>query len=307
MIGKIVLYVALIGLLIASSYYLYLEISDLRAEPVKFLHNKTISRNQSSYSSQLQFYPDMRFPKKDIFYNIDFSCGEDKKTRMLQAFTRLEQETDLIKFYSSQQEPDILVSCQETEVEQEAGKYFIAGEGGPTTIINTTKFYIIEKGKVLLFYKENSCNNYNVELHELLHVFGFEHSNNKESIMYNTTFCYQVLTDDIAAELKRLYLIPELPDLYFNNVSVIKHGSYLDFEIDVRNQGLANSENISLDLFSEEKIDSFELGNISYGEGKLFQAKNIKISRSLKKIKFILVDGKELEKENNEIELFLAE
>jgi len=307
--GTIALILLLIVLVIAV-YFLYQYVLDLNATPISFVKNKTAEiKNQSSYSSQLQFYPNMRFAKKTITYNIDANCSDEKKTRTLQAFSRLEEETSLLNFLRSS-EADILVNCEETQ-EEIPGKYFIAGEGGPTEITNASNFYIIEKGKILLLYKNSQCDNYNVELHELLHVLGFEHSENKNSIMYNTTSCQQILTNDIIDELKRLYSIQELPDLYFSSISATKHGSYLDFNVEVINSGLNEAENVKLEIYAEdeeeEKIDEFILENVGYGEGKSLEVKNLKISRAASKIKFVIVNGEDLDEKNNIIELFLPE
>jgi len=148
-------------------------------------------------------------------------------------------------------------------------------------------------------------------LHELLHVLGFEHSENKNSIMYNTTSCQQILTNDIIDELKRLYSIQELPDLYFSSISATKHGSYLDFNVEVINSGLNEAENVKLEIYAEdeeeEKIDEFILENVGYGEGKSLEVKNLKISRAASKIKFVIVNGEDLDEKNNIIELFLPE
>ncbi len=311
---SVIITVMLIALLAGLSYFLYFAISNFVAEPIPFIQNFSPElqvKNQTSYKGELQFYPNMRFAKKTLIYNIEPSCNEKKQTRMRRAFLKLENETGLLKFYRNiyKEKADILVSCQESELaEKIPGEYYIAGEGGPTAIINTSLFYVIEKGKVLLLYKESACNNYNVELHELLHVFGFKHSENKKSVMYNTTFCNQVLTQDIIEELKRLYSIEELPDLYIENVSAIKEGIYLSFDVQVRNQGLSDAENVTLELYSNgKKIDEFDLGKINYGEGKILEVKDKRLhSRKDDSIKFVLVSGKELDKENNIIELFLA-
>jgi hypothetical protein len=286
-------------------YFFYQYYLDLTSEPIPFIKNS--SENITSYSSQLQSYPNMLFIKKDIFYNVNNSCNKEKIVRMLQAFSRIENETSLLKFYENiyPEKSDILISCQETK--EEHGKYFIAGEGGPTQLTNTSSFYIIEKAKILLLYSKNQCSNYNIELHELLHVLGFEHSDNPESIMYNSSSCNQQLTPDIIQELKRLYSIPRLADLHFSNISAIKHGSYLDFNTEIRNIGLAQAENVKLEIYADEnrKIDEYDLGNTSYGEGKFLEVKNSHAGRQVAKIKFVIVSGQELSKENNIAELIL--
>jgi len=312
MIGKIIKYIfilIIIVLLVETSIFLYSYVSDYRAEPEKFVQNITIENEEISYASDLQFYPSMRFPKKLISYTISSACTEKKVERINQALDTLERETGILQFQQSNIMPDILISCEETEKEYpEKAHHFIAGEGGPTSIINTSAFYVIEKGEVLLFYEKDVCNSYNVELHELLHVFGFEHSPNEKSIMYEVTSCDQVLTSDIVNELKRLYVINELPDLYFKDISAVKHGIYLDFDIEVRNKGLAESEDVVLMVYAgNSKFDEFKLGKLGYGEGKFLEVKNVKLpSRDVSNLKFTLVTGSELEKENNVISLVLS-
>lgn len=303
----IILFLIIIILVGIALYSLYLIILDLRAEHIQFIQNKTkTSINQTSFPGEFQFYPSMRFPTNGLSYNIDISCEQEKIERIKLALKRLEEETNLLAFFpSDKQKAEIFFSCNETEKEIEED-YFIAGEGGPAKIINTSLFYIIEQGKVLLFYEKSPCGNYNIELHELLHVFGFKHSDNKNSIMYKTTFCDQVLTLDIIKELKKIYSIPELPDLSFTDTSASKHGRYLDFSATVENQGLVKAENVILELYAEEeKIEEFELETMEYGAGKILSGGNIKIGRETTQIRFIILAGEELDKGNNIIALSL--
>ena len=78
--------------------------------------------------------------------------------------------------------------------------------------------------------KSKDCSYPNVELHELLHVLGFDHSENKKSIMYQLIeSCDQILDQSIINQLKLLYAEENLPDLYFDKINVIKKGRYLPF------------------------------------------------------------------------------
>ena len=273
-----------------------------------FVPKKPMEKCQSSYDSGMQFYPNMRFAKKTISYNIDNSCSQNKMINLLQAFNFIERESGLIRFYESPAEnADITAECNETQLGNEVIKeYFIAGEGGPTLIVNTSQFYVIEKGKVLLFYNRTDCNNYNIELHELLHVFGFDHSRNINSIMYPTSLCQQVVTNDILTELKRLYSIEEKPDLFFVNVSAIKHGTYLDFKAEFKNKGIGIANKVYLEIWDENsKIESFNTTDIGYGEGKILSTENIKFSRNTKELKFIIATEDELNENDNIISFFL--
>lgn len=274
--------------------------------PILFKRNITELKEEPSFSSSFQFYPNMRFSEKEISYYIDSDCNQDKKDKISLALQELEKETDLLKFHLSQESSSkIIFHCDEIKREI-TEKYYIVGEGGPTSIIKTASYYVIESGEVLLFYKNSDCDNYNVELHELLHVLGFQHSGNKNSILSPTSFCFQVLTNDIISELIRLYSVPSLPDLYFSDAEAVKKGRYLDFSISISNKGLKKSESPIVELYSNsEKVEEFELGDINYGEGRTLNVQNIRIPRETEKIAFNIISEKELDENNNYIELFL--
>ncbi|MBI2629840.1 matrixin family metalloprotease [Candidatus Pacearchaeota archaeon] len=299
----------LISLLLFFSYLLFLSFSDIQYEPFSFLSfGKTQINNITSYTKNIQFYQNMRFSGSNISYHIDSSCSEDKIANINLAIATIENETKIIKFYPSEKNPKLSITCDSTK-KQLSKEYYIAGEGGPTSVINTSLFYIIEKGEVLLFYKENNCENANIEIHEILHVFGFAHSENKNSIMYNTTSCSQILTKDIINELARLYSIKELPDLYFSKASGLKHGIYLDFFVEMSNQGIKNSGDILLKIYTENgKFGEYSFSGIKYGEGRSLEVTNMELpSRDAEKITFVIEDGEEITLKNNHVTLATME
>jgi hypothetical protein len=247
----------------------------------------------------LQFEKNMRFDHINLSYSIESNCDAKRIKGMIAAFNYLESKSTLTFYQSSN--ADINVNCSEEKLKQE--EYDIAGEGGPEgDITQTNLFSIIYKGKIILM-QSDTCQE-NVALHELLHVFGFEHSDNPKSIMYNISSCNQVLTNDIINEINRLYSIPALPDLYFEDISAVKKGSYLNFNFTVRNQGLTDSENVSVILYSDNKqSDSFSLGKIVAGAGKIELIKNERVSSD--NLKLIISAGDEINQENNIAELTL--
>jgi|WetSurMetagenome_2_1015567.scaffolds.fasta_scaffold201218_1 hypothetical protein len=299
MIGKLVIIILvaiILGLLGYVSYDFYInnysQTHDFRA-------NYSVSE-KPSYSSDLQFYPDMRFVATNLSFSIGSECSSVKTENMMWAFNYLENVTGIISFYSSE-EGDIKVSCAEG---YQQGELFVAGEGGPETIINSTLFNVIVKGKILLLSSDRCSEK--VALHELLHVFGFKHSDNPNSIMYNLSSCNQQITEDIIDEIKRLYSIPVLPDLYFSSVSGTKKGSYANLNFSVRNQGLAEASNVSVEFFSDgKKINEESLGRIEPGAGKIFSIKNLRVS-SATSISLVISGGNELDKSNNQAELILS-
>ena len=231
---------------------------------------------------------------------------------MKKAFFELQNRVQLISFYPEIENPgvaDILVGCSEDYISKEENS-FIAGEGGPTKIINSSLYNVILNGKILL-YKESECDFPIVETHELLHVFGFNHINNPKDIMYNLSSCNQEISQETIDMLNSLYKIETLPDLYVSEINATKKGRYLDFEIEVRNQGLTEAENVGLYVSTDgKKIENFSLGDIELGAGKRIWVTSLKLpSRNVKSVKFIIDREnkiKELRRDNNEITLSVA-
>ena len=310
--GKLI---SIILLIIAAllGYFLYETVQNNIGDPIKLIernYTPQIRENVLSYpDSSIQFYPNMRFNHNDITYKIHPGCGGAERERFTSAAVFLDDKaTSLtISQNSWNSESDIEVLCGEEYLESK--DLFVAGEGGPTFVLNTSLFTVILGGKVVLHKK--SCG-YNVELHELLHVFGFAHSPNKDSVMYNTSFCNQYLTSDIINELNRLYHIEPMPDLYFSKVDATKHGIYLDFNITVKNQGIIDSPGIKVTLLGDgKKIQNFSIGSVEYGAGRILTATNIKLdSRSTQRITFVIDPANEVSEYsegNNQITLEVSE
>ena len=304
MILKIILFLVAIAALFLSMYTLYqnlpLSFNDRSEQFVNV--NYTPSRVRYSYTERMQFYPNMRFSKLPITYGFDPECSQKRKDNMRKATTFLEERTPL-QFEAVASEADIFIECSERYREEEG--LFIAGHGGPKVIINSSLYSVILKGTIKLF--SESCD-YNVELHELLHVLGFDHSTNPGSIMYNISSCDQKLTEDILEELNRLYTSPPLPDLYFQNVSSFKKGKYLNINFAVLNQGLIDARNMNVILYADKiKVDEFEIEKIEIGAGKIISAQNLRLpSNTISSLKLIIDEENkvdELDKRNNVIEM----
>ena len=127
----------------------------------------------------VQFIPNLRFPSEKISYYINPNCESKKSQQITRALDIISSETKMIIFYSAnEQVAQILIGCSKESYEKEKNS-FIAGEGGPTKFINSTLYPIILRGKVIL-YEESDCDYPVTELHELIHVFGFDHINNSK-------------------------------------------------------------------------------------------------------------------------------
>ena len=95
------------------------------------------------------------------------------------------------------------------------------------------------------------------------------------------------------------------------NIKAIKSGAYLNFDIEVINQGLKNINNAKLSIYAEEKfVKDFSLESIEIGTRKFLNVQNLKIPRGANKITFIVNEGRESEElftANNKLELVLIE
>ncbi len=297
----IIIFLFVLGVLL---YVLYLN---LPGNPEKLnlgLENLPELEN-GSFNGAVQFYPNMKFNHNSISYSLDPLCSAEKVDRLEEAFTELSDKVGLINFYEVSNNSDIEVVCSEYSKQAPEGDYFIAGEGGAREIIQTGRYNVINQGIILLH--ENPHNFYecewaNIELHELIHVFGFDHINNEDSLMYPLlTSCNQKLDEVIVDKLKELYSKENLADLYFEEVSAIKSGRYLNFNLTVKNSGLVDAKNINLNVLDDGKlVKTFDLDDLKYGAGVKIEIQNLRlIHRNPEEIKFVL-DGGDLIKEIDE-------
>jgi len=294
-IVKALIGLILLNVLIFGGYYFYQEYFSEEMEQLNiFEYNSDVKANLVGVSSEVvQFSPNMRFNHNDISYFINSDCSSGKRTKMLRAFDILSSETDgLITFYEDfEEEADILVGCSQDSYEKEEN-VFVAGEGGPTKYINTTVYPVILKGKVLLFNESRaSCDRPVLELHELIHVFGFDHINDSSDIMYPYLDCDQQLNPELVSNLKQIYETKPFAELYFENVSAITHRSaglwYLDFNVTIFNNGILDAKNVILEVYADNKLtDSPAVGDLDIGVKNKFYIKNLKLGSKKQEIRF---------------------
>lgn len=259
----------------------------------------------SSIGGGMQFYDNLRFSSSRISYRIG-DCSVKRTEDMTGAFSIIANKT-ILDFYPVYSDEEIHVTCSnDNRIE---GGLFIAGEGGPTNITQGGFFNLIHEGKILLL-KDSDCPKPNIAIHELLHVLGFEHSNNKKNIMYNITNCDQEIGDDTIQLINELYSYESLPDLLFTNVSASLNGRYLNANLSIRNYGLRDSENFDLIIFVDGKeLKKFDFENLEAGYGRRLNLENIFVSDlSVEYFEFLIdSDFRELDKENNKIKLNIKE
>ena len=258
----------------------------------------------SEISGNYQFYANMRYPDRVISYTIEDACSEKKKEDVIMAFGILQEKT-VLSFYQSGNGM-IRILCSSIAPQPEDAGHFIAGEGGPTEIINTSIYSVILSGKVSL-YREEKCGTPNVAIHEILHALGFDHNNDKKSIMYPVTECVQEIDDYIVEEIDKLYRADSLPDLLISKLEANKTGRYLNFEIIVGNYGFKESNGAALVVSAGgENIKEIDLGKVPIGTRKMLSVQNLRLPRDSQIILFkVETSEKELSKENNAAELNL--
>lgn len=266
-----------------------------------FLSSNKESNFSLSGEKEMQFYSNMRFPDKKISYKIE-ECSLKRTSDMKEAFKFLENLTNL-EFYSVPFNEEITISCRDKQ--DFIGGLWIAGEGGPTNITQAGEFNIITHGQILLL-KDSECPRPNIAIHELLHALGFDHSDNKNNLMYNITDCDQKIGTEIINSINNLYSIDSFPDLIIENVSAQVNGKYLNTEIKIRNQGFKDADKFNLLIYADgDLIKTLEVEGIAIGYGRGISLSNILILKlSLNEIEFVLDSSFfEIDKKNNKVKL----
>ena len=311
---NVILFLIILLVVIIGIYFLYINLPG-EPENLNLVIIDIPELKNQTFSEVIQFFPNMKFNHNTISYEIDPICSPNERSRMIEAFNDLALKIGSISFKEIISGADIEISCSKDQKEGPNKDYFIAGEGGAKEIIQTGRYNVIANGTVLL-YKENGgqeCDWANVELHELIHVFGFGHSDNPDSLMYPyLENCNQELDDSIIQELRRLYAEENLADLFFGEVNAVKKGRYLDFNLTIKNSGLVNSEKTQFSVLDDGVIaENFDLDEINYGAGIIIEIKNLKLkSRNPDEIRFVidreeLVD--EIDEDNNIALVFLED
>ena len=113
---------------------------------------------------------------------VEFLISSDINNKV----NELKDKVGIISFYSVADNPDIEISCSDTTRYSTEKDTIIPGEGGTKGSIQTGKYTVITSGIILLYGDKRNieCDWPIVELHELLHAFGFDHSPDKNSLMF---------------------------------------------------------------------------------------------------------------------------
>lgn len=304
--GSVVFLLVLVGCFSLGLYLFYNEMYNVNSQVQTFVaDNPAVLTGLTGQSKQ--FYPNMRFADKKISYSFADDCDDLKKASVRQAFSILDEKS-IIEFYEGSGTDGIAVYCSQMAPKSEEKDHFVAGEGGPTKILNASVFYIIEQAQIEL-YRDEKCATPHVSIHEILHALGFDHNNNEKSILYPVTSCDQEIDNQIIDTINNLYSVKSLPDIAISKIDVNKTGRYLNFEITLSNFGLKDYENSVLTISDDSgKIGEFNIDKIEIGHAKIFTVTNEKISNSAKEVTFEIksdISKEELKTDNNKISISL--
>lgn len=285
---------------------LYLLWFNMPGKPVEY-EDFHLNISEHVYSEGIQFYPNMRYRDRAINYSISSNCDAGRKSDAEKAFLFISEKTTLNFYNAGDGDAEIKILCSDVSPKPEEKGHFVAGEGGPSEIINTTNYAVILSGKVSLF-RENDCDKPNVAIHEILHALGFNHEDNQKSIMYPLTKCDQEMGNSIINEINRLYKTDSLPDLAIEKVSANKTRIYLNFDISIANFGLKNSDSSKLVVYAgNEIIKDYELEEMDIGTKKVLTVVNLRIPRDTESISFeVSSSEKELDLANNNVKMKLV-
>ncbi len=296
----------LVLMLITLGFGFYVFMLYFPGDPV-VLEEFSSSDEIFSPPSKTQFYPNMRYRFKVVKYNVESICNVKKKSDVIEAFSILGEKTAL-SFVLDEKNPEIEILCSEVAPAPEEESHFVAGEGGPSQVINASAFNVIYSGKVSLF-RTDKCDKPQIATHEILHALGFDHNENPRSVMYSITNCNQKIDDYIIEEINRLYSVPSLPDLVIEKVSAEKIGRYLDFQLTVANYGLDDSGNSTLIVSADgEEAGRFAIGGIEIGTRRVVTVENVRVPRKFNQVVFEAeLDEVEISKENNKANVNVLE
>ena len=302
----------LVVLIVAFGFSLYFLYLSFPGDPKDLVEITTQNdqdnlRPQIEYASSEQFYENMRFRDRKITYKVEAACSNEKSQDVDKAFSILESETILDFNRVAGGEAEITIFCSNVEPPAKQDGFFVAGEGGPTEVINTSLYSVILAGKVS-FFREERCDEPKIALHEILHVLGFDHNSNPDSILHPTLDCDQTIDESIIRNINELYSTSSKPDLEILELDATKSGRYLNFEVEVINQGLKDAENIYLRIYAEDKfVKEFDLEDLDIGTRKFLEVENLKLPiRKNDEITFVVDEDDiidELHENNNEITL----
>lgn len=129
-----------------------------------------------------------------LTYNINSNCGA-RADKIEQAFSEIEKETkgvvDFERYSIGNDGIDIDVSCSQKPADEKDAERETLGEALKS--VYSANESIIYNASIVFYPSLESCGYFPfLEVHEILHTFGYDHSEDKQSIMYySTDYCLE--------------------------------------------------------------------------------------------------------------------
>lgn len=169
------------------------------------------SDNVKTPQDQFSGSTELHYTHMPITYSIGSSCGNYQGKRIRTAFSEFSSETGgLINFSEVSDSADIVSHCSADVPNGNVSNTYRAGDGGYYSSSNvitqgTLNFYNINED---IHNYDGGCLSYpDIEIHEILHTFGFQHITDRKSIMNPmSNNCYvRKIDSQIIDELKLIY------------------------------------------------------------------------------------------------------
>jgi len=139
----------------------------------------------------------------NLTYTFQGNCTKTHIEKTGEAFAYLLNNTNTsltFKEVYSYECPDIKIDClnitdlEETTIGLSTFSYY-----------NESEYTIIVGSEINLTIGDQLCPKPNLQLHEILHVFGFDHTGDGSDIMYKRYGCMQTLKDGLKNDLAQIY------------------------------------------------------------------------------------------------------
>lgn len=162
---------------------------------------------------------ELHFGQMPITYKLEGVCLVNVEKRILLAFETISSETDsIIKFQETNKNPDILIFCKprnykEHSTDEGFVSYYELVQGDAYFLVDENNENLINYGEINFYGEGFSCGTGFplIEVHEILHTFGFNHSYGVRSVMRPETpetsrSCnIGKIDDEIITKLKEIY------------------------------------------------------------------------------------------------------
>ena len=122
-------------------------------------------------------------------------------------------------------------------------------------------------------------------------------------VMYPVSNCNQKINNETINAINNIYESPSLPDLLFRKINLSPHKDYINFDIEIYNNGLTNANDVNFSIYGENLNRVYELGNISIGGGKIIKVRNLPIFSTIFQLEVYIDKEKnilEVNEDNNQ-------